>query len=327
MSGEPLHILYIAAKGRSGSTILGRVLGAIEGFAYVGEVRLGLRNLDDDRLCGCGTPVARCPTWRAVIDQFDPGMLQGSRDVFRRGLRTRHLPAALVGAEGWLRSRVSTELESGERLYRAIRSVTGARMIVDSSKSPAWGVMLSLIPSVVLHVIHLVRDPRAVAHSWSRRKPQADNSGYERGRQGPVSSAATWAVSNAWAEVCWRRATGGRLRLRYEDFAAHALAAVQSIMNLTAARPSRLPFVDERLVDLPLDHAVAGNTARMATGSLTIVPDEEWRSTMPPGARRLVASLTHPLMRRYGYAGAGRSSWAPWCPETMVSDVEWRGRV
>jgi hypothetical protein len=318
VGAEPLDILYVAAKGRSGSTILGRILGAVDGFAYVGEVRLGLRSVGDNRLCGCGTHLAACPTWQAVA-RLMGGPVFEARRARPGGFRTRHLPAALLGADAWLRSRVAEELEAGERLYRAIQAVTGARVLVDSSKSPAWGLMLALIPSVRLHVIHLVRDPRAVAYSWTRRRPQADNPGREVGRRRPGSSAVTWALSNAWAELCWRRATGGRLRLRYEDFAAHPRPALAAAVSLTQARPSRLPFVDEHTVELPPDHAAAGNMARMATGRVLIRPDEEWRFALPAGPRRLVAALTYPLMRRYGYAGDPGARWDAWRPAASPS--------
>ena len=32
-------VLYIAGSGRSGSTVLGRILGRVEGFGAVGELR------------------------------------------------------------------------------------------------------------------------------------------------------------------------------------------------------------------------------------------------------------------------------------------------
>jgi len=309
---EPVHVLYIAAKGRSGSTILGCILGAVEGFTYIGETQLGFFDLGAERLCGCGVPVAACPTWQAVSRHAGRPLFE-QHDGYR-GLRTRHLPAALLGAEAWLRARVADELREGERLCRAVRAASGARVIVDSSKPPSWGLMLGLMPSVVLHVVHLVRDPRAVAYSWTKDRPKPDRPGSRTVPQRPAVSAVTWTISNLWAEVCWRRSTGGRLRLRYEDFAAHPRAAIAAVVGLTGVGPARLPFVDERTVDLPPDHAAAGNGARMARGLVAIRPDEEWRSALPAGARRRVAALTHPLRRRYGYARRATTAWAPWRP-------------
>ncbi len=311
----PVEVLYIAAKGRSGSTVLGRLLGAIDGFAFVGEVRLGLRNLVQDRRCGCGARIRDCPAWQAVGHRagalFDPAVF-----AEQGGVRMRHLPAALLGRDAALRARLGAQVEAVERLYRAVQAVHGCRVIVDTSKSTAYGYLLSLAPAVRLHVVHLVRDPRAIAHSWTKERARPDYPGHHTRLRGPVDTAATWAISNVWAELCWRRASGGRLRLRYEDFAARPVAAVRAIAALAGAAPdARLPFVDEQTAELGPSHSVAGNVNRMESGRIAIRPDEEWRRAMSPAARRLVGALTAPLRGRYGYGARPVRAWDPWRPD------------
>jgi len=49
-------IILIAGHSRSGSTLLDRLLGEMDGFVTVGELRcLWIRGLREDQLCGCGT--------------------------------------------------------------------------------------------------------------------------------------------------------------------------------------------------------------------------------------------------------------------------------
>ena len=43
-------------------------------------------------------------------------------------------------------------------------------MIVDSSKSPALAALLTQVPGIELHVVHLVRDLRGVVSSGRRTK-------------------------------------------------------------------------------------------------------------------------------------------------------------
>jgi hypothetical protein len=64
----PGRILFMVARPRSGTTILGNALGELPGWFHVGELRyLWAEGLPKPRRdCGCRLPVAGCPTWRAV---------------------------------------------------------------------------------------------------------------------------------------------------------------------------------------------------------------------------------------------------------------------
>ena len=53
-------------------------------------------------------------------------------------------------------------------------SVTGARVVVDSSRLPIEPVALGLVPGVDVRVAQVVRDPRAVVYSWKRSKITTD---------------------------------------------------------------------------------------------------------------------------------------------------------
>ena len=66
----PVSVLYIAGPGRSGSTLLDTMLGQIDGFVSVGELRnLWARGLGDGWPCGCGAAVRDCPFWSSVLTE------------------------------------------------------------------------------------------------------------------------------------------------------------------------------------------------------------------------------------------------------------------
>ena len=67
--------------------------------------------------------------------------------------------------------------ENTGRLYTAIADTTGCDVIVDSSKWPQYGLLLSETLPFDVYVLHLVRDPRAVAYSWQRRQSRLDRGG------------------------------------------------------------------------------------------------------------------------------------------------------
>ena len=59
-----VNIAYVGGWGRSGSTLLTRMLAEVPGFTAVGELRdVFLRGIIQDRVCGCGTAVGTsCPS-------------------------------------------------------------------------------------------------------------------------------------------------------------------------------------------------------------------------------------------------------------------------
>ena len=307
MASAPVKVLYVVGLGRSGSTILSNSLGQIGGYFSAGELNFIWRhNVIENRLCGCGRPFRECPVWTRVMDEAFGGM-DGvdPREMMRlqsSGTRTRHIPLMLTarGARV-LEERLEKLLINYGRLYEAIGSVTGSRVIVDSSKEPAHGYAMSLVPGVDFRVVHLIRDPRAAAYSWLKKKPQPDSEEIEHMvRFSPTKSSALWDSWNASAEALWRRTPERYLRLRYEDFVADPRKSLQRILGLLEVT-AELPLAGEREVMLGVSHTVSGNPNRFETGAVELRPDHEWMDRMEPRHRALVTALTYPLLKRYGY--------------------------
>lgn len=315
MNSGGTKVLYVAGLGRSGSTILANSLGQIEGFFSAGELNfIWKHNVLENRLCGCGEPFHECPVWTRVMDEAFGGM-DGvdAREMMRLqslGARTRHIPAMLTRqGEISIRERIGPLLDNTAKLYRAIGVVARSRVIVDSSKEPAYGYAVGMAPGLDLYVLHLVRDSRAAAYSWSKKKPQPDTEDREfMHRHSPAKSAALWDSWNAAAETLWRRTPERYLRLRYEDFVVNPRQSFERILKLIGEEGSELPLASEREVKLGVSHTVSGNPNRFDTGSVELRPDEAWKKMMKPRDRALVTALTLPLLKRYHYAVAPGSN-------------------
>ena len=302
-----VKVLYVAGSGRSGSTILDRTLGQLDGFFSVGELcNLWERGLLARRRCGCGTPVPDCPVWGPVLadafggaDRVDAERLAA---VARRRLTVRSVPELLVGRGGRDGAAVEEYQATLARLYRAVQRQTGCRVLVDSSKSPVYARLLAAIPGVDVAVVHLVRDPRATAWSFLRKK-QLPDFGDDRlmVRQHPLVSARRWSLWQAVTELLWRGRRGRYLRLRYEDFVRDPQPAVRRIAALTGETPAAWPFTGPAKVRLAATHSVSGNPNRFGTGEVELRADEEWRRAMRPADRAMVTALTWPLLLRYRY--------------------------
>ena len=306
-------MLYIAGSGRSGSTILDNILGQIEGFFPVGEFVYVWNRLVNDGTCSCGARFKECEVWEPVLKSAFGGPEGVDARAMARAqstsTRPRHIPLTLAkGGKNLLRSRWTQEYRDAlERFYRAILDVTGSRVVVDSSKLPLYGRLLGELPGVETYVVHLVRDPRAVAYSWLRKKQSTPN---RRGlaympQHHPVESSLEWDLCNVAAEGLKGPAPERYVMLRYEDFVREPRPAVERILSLVGEEPPSLPFVSERGVELRgPNHNVGGNPSRFRTGIVELRPDTEWVRRMRNGDRRLVTALTLPLLARFGY-GAG----------------------
>jgi hypothetical protein len=203
------------------------------------------------------------------------------------------------GGRQKIRERLGPFFDNTGRLYRAIRSVSDSRVVVDTSKEPAYGYALGMVDGVDLRVLHLIRDPRAAAYSWAKKKRQPDSTEREFMHQKtPTQSAVLWDAWNAAIEALWREKY---LRLRYEDFISDPRGSFEQILKLVDEESAELPLEGERAVKLGISHTVSGNPNRFDTGTVELKPDQAWIGKMPARDQKLVTALTLPLLPRYGY--------------------------
>lgn len=308
-------VLFIAGWGRSGSTIMASLLGQLEGFFSAGEVRyLWDRGLLRNRTCGCGRPFRECPAWSRVVANL-AGKPAGELEAIvalRDQLKTRHcLPTPDRRATAVLHARLTAYAEHMGDVYAGLRAALAPRVVIDSSKFPIHGLVLDRVPDLDLYVLHLVRDPRAVAHSWKRKRiyeqrPSGEAPQYMR-RYQAVHSTLHWMLTNLVTERLWRdrRAAGRYMRLRYEDFVRFPRESVIAIQDMLGETAPVDFFTAPDEVRLAPTHALAGNPSRFETGAVRIIGDEEWRRALPPGERAALSALSAPLLLRYGYLPTG----------------------
>lgn len=303
---EPVRVLYVAGSGRSGSTVMSTLFGQLPGAFAAGELRyLWERGVQHNHLCGCGRPFSECPVWSAVMKRVRDEPAAGDeaaigRRLLRR-LRILRLPL-LLGRRALGLPAVPFHADDAHitRLYHALAHETGAAVIIDSSKLPPYGLLLSQLPGVEVSILHVVRDPRATAWSWQRHKESRDGSG-EMHRQATWKSSLLWLVWNGLACHLWRTGDPRVTRVRYEDFVRSPRRALGPVAELLGATPDQLPFVTEHSVRLAPTHSVAGNPNRHDSGVVTVRPDDEWVRAMPLGDRLLVSVITAPVLLALRY--------------------------
>lgn len=303
-----MTVVLVGGVGRSGSTVIELALGQLPQACPLGEVRhLWQRGIVEDQRCGCGEPFSACTFWNGVGKNAFGGWDQVDLDEVHRLKaavdRSRHVPRLLLRGD----DRLARYTELYRRIYAAARQISGRSLIIDSSKHISFAACLATDPEVDLRVLHIVRDPRGVAHSWSKQKlrPEVTTGAAYMPRYSPLHAAAQWDAHNAMFAALGHRLGDRQRRIRYEDFAAEprgTLVAVAGFVGTTAP-PEWTTDPHSRVVDLDVQHTVAGNPMRFTRGPVEVRLDQGWRTGMRRRARATVTGVTFPLARFYGYGG------------------------
>ncbi|HTR55600.1 MAG TPA: sulfotransferase [Kofleriaceae bacterium] len=297
-----ITVLSINGWCRNGSTIIGNLLNEVEGWFHVGELHFLWKNAyghGSNTKCGCGLDLVRCPIWsRVLAAELPAGVTPEAHalEVRRRqqtSLRTRHTWYVLHGgASSTARREHAATLA---RVYREIAAATGCTVIVDTNKLPGEAALLSHVEGVEPRYVHLVRDPRAVAHSWMKPKDYAHAMSATR-------STAYWVGFNIASQALVRTHPERSMFLRYEDFIAEPRPTLDRLIELSGGDPASNPLRG-RTATLRGNHTVTGNPDRFRNGPTAIRNDDgSWRAALPLPAKVATVALAWPLMRRYGYS-------------------------
>lgn len=305
------EILYIGALGRSGSTVLERLVATFPGHVAVGEVvHLWERGLRDDDLCGCGARFSACPFWQEVGERAYGGFgrlsVDGTIALKHAVDRNRFMPYLLAGERAPVayRDALARYGELLAPLYQAILGVSGARTVVDSSKHPSYAMVLWRVGGQDLRLVHLVRDARGVANSTRKVvvRPETAERREEMERLGTATVGGRWLSHNTAFHLLARRGVPTAF-VRYEDFARYPDLALQQIAWLTGDHDLDVSAHLARLgadgAAAPVVHSVAGNPIRLASGPVQVRLDEAWRHDLPRAERAKLAALTWPLRAAY----------------------------
>jgi hypothetical protein len=309
-SGRALpKILYVGGSSRSGSTLVGRILGEVPGAICVGETRyLWDRGLIHNVQCGCGQTFRSCPFWSAVGDEAfggwerAPAERLANIDFTVNRLRTVpiHLRPSLRPE---FRAAIDEYVSLLARLYIAIARVSDAKMIVETSKDPTFASLLTRMPDYDVRIIHLIRDSRAVAYSWTRDSQLPSPIGEEvfMPKFRPSDSATRWLISNASFRALLKR-NSSYIRCRYESFVTNPRDALREFSLMIDEQLVLSPIqLTDKNVTLGAHHIFSGNPMRASTGAVEMRVDDKWQKELSSSQFAAVTAITWPLLCFYRY--------------------------
>ena len=208
MSAGDLRVLYVMGIYHSGTTVLSNLVGQLDGYFAVGELRTLWPKLTRDHYrCGCGELLLQCPVWSRIIKStFGEGedRVTLARDMWRCQREALHEYHTWLRVGGLLRRRGKgcqpmarwPATPPGWPACTGRSPETGAEVIVDSSKEPTDAALLLMMPEVDPAFVQIVRDPRGMVYSILRVQAGAEPVTGSRWRQSatPLSAGrrATW---------------------------------------------------------------------------------------------------------------------------------------
>lgn len=212
-----VKIIAISGSGRSGSTLLSLLLSQDARVFNLGQLRHLWRSYADDEACSCSQSLQSCPIYKDIV--VDTTEMQGvAKAFFKDAARQPDWTKAATIAG--LRERHRDFLRGMQAVLEQLGDAVQATHFVDSSKTPEVALALSLIPNSELYLLNLVRDPRAVACSWHKKKQSLS---------ALIRNARDWSARQRRLQD-WKPALGERfLTLRYEDLATTPIDAVEAV--------------------------------------------------------------------------------------------------
>ena len=302
------HILFIAGAMRSGSTLLGMLLGRLPGFFNAGEIKWFWPDALHRRArCECGVSVQDCPFWSEVIMRLEQEGVDISRiaQLHPKLTRTKDIPFIWLRQQGAWQSAIWDEFVSAhDALYRITSELAGGRVVIDASKMPPHLMLLKSLEAVRFGTIHLVRDGRGVAYSWEKRYKAKfkTNHNYRASNRSAYKSLLMWLMQNELIEYMLK-SNQRRTLVRYEDFVLNPEDTLRETLKALKFNydSDGHPLIDDS--SFPQSHSLGGSDqVRFATGSQHLVLDEVWRKRMKSSKQNILYVLAIPLLRRYGYS-------------------------
>ena len=270
------RLVYIMGTGRSGSTVFEILLAHAENVFGAGELSFIVQDgFLDNQPCSCGAPTLECSVWskvRQATGWRDSELVELAK-LFRYVDHHRRVPRFLLGHEI-----PPAYVTAQETLVRAIGEVTGAEVIVDSSKYVARALALQQA-DVEMDTLRLVRSPQGLMRSWQR-----PNKG-EQEPKSPLQMVAYYSYVGAslWAAS---KKTEPRLTVSYEDLVSDPRGTLSAVSQAIGIDLTTTIDAIEHKRSVPVGHIVTGNRLRKQG---EIVFETRHASDRPSGRRARLA--------------------------------------
>ncbi|MCX6880636.1 MAG: sulfotransferase [Verrucomicrobia bacterium] len=321
------RLAYLLAASHSGSTLLAMLLGAQPGACTAGELKATHMGDAASYRCSCRERILDCYFWKQVgaamasrgYPEFDitsagtciletesPYVRRLLAPLYRGGGLEMLRDLALSFSPAW-RARLAGSIGRNLALIESLLEVTGAGVVIDSSKVALRLKYLLRVPDLDLRVIRMIRDGRAVSLTYINEWNFADSSdpsmrsggtGIRRPpqRNSMAEAANSWKRSNEASDVLTARLPASQwTEVRYEELCADPAGTLRRLATFLDLDPDQVTL-DFR----SRTQHVIGNGMRMdATSEIRL--DKRWKTHLGKADLDIFDGVAGDLNRRYGY--------------------------
>lgn len=270
-----VRVICLVGAGRSGSTLLSRMLDMEAGTTALGETSNLLSQRDIT--CGCGHIPDRCPVWGPVLRAIDEMQLFEEWQHVQHLSRIQKLSSLRrVGRRRMFDASLTSFISE---TYVRLAQETASDILVDESKWPFWALLLSEAPAIDLHIVRLIRDPREVARSRFTSKPHPGIETRDMKAWAVADSARDWVMRESFASLVHGALRG--LPSSWISMQQVLSDPVQIVESLTANRSTGLAKEDGAWTfDAGPNHIIASNPDKYRRGPerLRIEPSPDMRA-------------------------------------------------
>lgn len=307
---EKINVLFVSGFGRSGSTIIDNVLGQHDNVFSIGELRhIWQRGLLNNELCGCKKTILQCDIWHAILEDVftktDKQTFKSLAKLAESVDKPKYIHKMLLSYDHEYNQRKKEYQDILSKLYISIQKNSGAKLIIDSSKTPSHGFLLNELENLELSILHLIRDSRAVAYSWQKKvsRPEIISSSENMPIYSSWKSAVWWNGANIVTEILgYKLNKKNYMQKRYEDFCKSPEIFIENILKEFLPDNSLdLNYIQNNKIQLDTTHTVAGNPSRFKIGNIEINEDNQWEKNITNKNKYIMNILTLPLLMKYGY--------------------------
>ena len=282
-------ILYIVSDRRTGSTLLENLLGQLEGFSSVGELRMLQGHLRQQGpgdkwgwKCSCGEPIRECALWGEVNRNLPLDELRTRLD-HREGGRSmfESIPKAVDAALDKYALSGMEVAQDSLRILMAFAEQSASSWVVDSSKDALQGYFLYKARPESVRILHLKRSIGEIAFSKLGHRKGGVGSSFQMAQY--LSSVA---LQNRFAdELVSRIAPESKFSLHYRDLATDPQASLAALLQFLNA-PVSAELLPNHMEPFS-SHSIGGTPSRFDRRA--VVYDDKSKSYFD----------RHPLLARY----------------------------
>ena len=297
-----IKVIYLVGEGRSGTTLLEKILAEQNEIFAGGELRyIWERSIKENQLCSCGKRFHECEVWKNIMSDlnFD---VQTIINSYNKIGRMRFYPIRDLLRK--LRKKdFDIVMNSFYKLYKNILVKTESSYIIDSSKHPMFAYILSMHPNIELYTIHLIRDARAVTYSTQKKRirPEVKDKIEYMPTYPAYISALAWKFVNIASEDL-EKTSLKYIRIRYEDMLQNIKETLKKLYLFLDLKKVNNNFIKENnVLLLHANHTVSGNPMRFKSGEIELKLDDEWKTKLSYKDKKIVEFICHNELKKYWY--------------------------